>query len=189
MRLLLLALLISLASFVSGMNTILLVNFAKDHQSIKFHAPCPCQLLFRSPNHPPARLPVVARPLWLFPLETLHLLRGHQEELPAGGALHGWPQVLHTSVTEIMGNITGTSLGTLSGTSLGTASGTSLLTSLGTSSLILSVTSSGTLLVASIETSSEAPFSSYAGYVPNNALKCQRSRDRLLEQYQSNQNG
>merc|ERR1711971_211962 len=24
---------------------------------------------------------------------------------------------------------------------------------------------------------------SYAGYVPNNALKCQRSRDRLLEQY------
>ena len=32
-------------------------------------------------------------------------------------------------------------------------------------------------------------FSSYAGYVPNNALKCQRSRDRLLEQYQSNQNG
>ena len=27
--------------------------------------------------------------------------------------------------------------------------------------------------------------SSYAGYVPNNALKCQRSRDRLLEQYQN----
>merc|ERR1711963_1198553 len=26
---------------------------------------------------------------------------------------------------------------------------------------------------------------SYAGYVPNNALKCQRSRDRLLEQYQN----
>ena len=100
-----------------------------------------------------ARLSVVARPLGLLPLETLHLLRGHQEELPAGGALHGRPQVWNTSVTSIIRKIISNIMGNIIG-------------------YILS-----------------RHYSSYAGYVPNNALKCQRSRDRLLEQYQSNQNG
>ena len=40
------------------------------------------------------RLPVGARPLRLVPLAALLLLRGDQEELPQGGALHGRSQVM-----------------------------------------------------------------------------------------------
>ena len=40
------------------------------------------------------RLPVGARPLRLVPLAALLLLRGDEEELPQGGALHGRSQVM-----------------------------------------------------------------------------------------------
>ena len=40
------------------------------------------------------RLPVGARPLRLVPLAALLLLRGDQEELPQGRALHGRSQVM-----------------------------------------------------------------------------------------------